>query len=156
MGSVATAALLPAIGPMAGISFLTASVVLIDLDHYLDFLVHNHFRSFSIRKMLLYHEHLFKRIKQPDFLAFHIFHTVEFLVAMAVLCFWSDLLILKAITAGMVMHFLSDLVFLKWIGAFSARAHSIVEYVIRKRKLVKRGSDLERPYREALELAKSS
>ena len=156
IGTAATAVLLPAIGPVGGASFLVASVLLIDLDHYLDFLIHNRFRSFSVRKMLLYHKHLFLRIKRPDFLGFDVFHTVEFLACMTGFSFWFDAPLLKAITAGMTLHFLSDLIYLKWIGAFSARAHSVVEYLIRKRSMTRRGIVLEQPYQEVLDLIKSA
>ena len=154
IGTAAAVPLLPIIGPAASVAFVIASVVVIDLDHYFDFLVHNRFRSFSIRKMFLYHKHLFARIKRPDFLGLDIFHTLEFLACMVGLSLWFDSPFLKAVTGGMVLHFLSDLIYLKWIGAFSARAHSFVEYLIRKHRMTKQGIALERPFQEALELCR--
>ena len=154
LGTVLSAALLPAIGPAASAGFLTASV-LIDLDHYLDFLVHNRFRSFSIKKMFLYHKYLFLRIKRPDFLSLEIFHTIEFLTFMAACSLWAHSLFLQAVTAGMTIHCLADMIYLKRLGAFSSRAHSFVEYVFRKRNMARQGLVMERPYQEVLQLVES-
>jgi len=143
-------ALFPTLGPAAGSGFVAGSLF-IDFDHYLDFLVHNRFRSLSLRQALLYHKYLFPQIKRPEFLSLEIFHTLEFLIGMVGLSLWSGSLHLKAVTGGMALHFLSDLIYLKWIGAFSARSHSFLEYLIRRRRMVRHGIAMERPYQEALE-----
>ena len=153
IGTVVAAPLLPTFGPLASAGFLVGSL-LIDSDHYLDFLVHNRFRSFSIRKMFLYHQHLFSRIRRADFLSLEIFHTIEFLGCMLGLSFLSGSLLLQAVTAGMITHALSDALYLKRIGALSSRAYSFVEYLIRKRRMVQQGIALERPYQEALDQMK--
>lgn len=155
IGTALATALWPAIGPAASGSFL-AGAVLIDVDHYLDFLMRNRFRTFSIKKMFLFHKYLFPRIKRPDFLGLDVFHTVEFLAFMALFSVRSKALLFQAVTAGMAIHFFSDLIYLKRIGAFSARAHSLVEYAIRKRRMTRQGFVLERPYQEVLELIKSA
>jgi len=155
IGTALSTLLLPSIGPSASAGFLTASV-LIDLDHYLDFIVHNRFRSFSIKKMFLYHSYLFPRIKRPEFLSLEVFHTIEFLGGMAVLSLGLKSLLLEAVTAGMTLHCLCDMIYLKRLGAFSARAHSFVEYFIRRRRMVRQGIAIEKPFQEVLQLMESS
>lgn len=142
----------PAVGPAATFVFLSASVVLIDLDHALDFLIHTRFSSFSIRKMFLYHRYLFQRIKRSDFLSLEPFHTVEFLALLVWLSVWSGSPLLQAATGGMLLHFICDLLYLRKIGAFSARAHSMVEYLVRKRRMIRNGIPLEKPFQEAAQL----
>lgn len=150
-GTLFSIALLPAIGPVPSAGFLAGSV-LIDLDHYLDFLIQNRFRHFSIQKMFVYHAHLFVRMKRPDFLVLDLFHTFEFLACMIGLSLWSHSLLFQAIIAGMTTHFLLDLIYLHRLGAFSARAHSFLEYVFRKRALTRQGIDNKRIFREVLDL----
>lgn len=155
MGSAVTAVLIPSIGPASGAAFF-AGAILIDFDHYLDFLVHTRFQSFSIRKMFLYHKHLFTRIKRAEFLSLEVFHTLEYLTCMVGFSLWSNSPLLQALTAGMIVHTLSDVVYLKRLGVFSSRAHSVFEYVIRKRNMTQQGIALEQPYQEVLELMKSA
>lgn len=151
IGTAVSAGLLPFMGLLPSASFLGGSL-LIDLDHYLDFLVHNRFRSFSIRKMFLYHRHLFLRIKRAEFLSLEIFHTVEFLAFMEGWALWSGSLLLQTFTAGMITHSLCDMLYLKWLGAFRARTHSILEFFVRRRRLIRKGLAIERPYEEVLAL----
>ena len=51
----------------------------------------------------------------------------------------------------MIFHALCDIIYLKRLGAFSARAHFFLEYVIRKHWMIRQGLALEQPYQEALE-----
>ena len=53
LGGFASVVLYPAIGVDA--AFLFAGSVLIDVDHYLEYLYHNGFRDFSVTKMFRYH-----------------------------------------------------------------------------------------------------
>lgn len=150
IGTVVAAGLLPFAGPLPSAGFLGGSL-LIDLDHYLDFLVHNRFRNFSLPKAFLYHKHLFLKIKRVEFLSLEIFHTFEFLVCAGAWAFFSHSAMFQGFTAGMFVHCLSDILYLKRIGASSARAHSFLEYFLRKRRIVKRGFSPSRPYQEVLE-----
>ena len=81
IGTALSASLLPALGSIPSAGFLIGTIV-IDADHYLDFLVHNRFRDFSVRKMFRYHQRLFLSIKRPEFISLEIFHTFECLACL--------------------------------------------------------------------------
>lgn len=104
--------------------FLLGSI-LIDADHYITYVLR--FKDFNVARMFkYYHEDLFKEIN-PYVL--NIFHTVEFLIVLLILSFYSSVFLLMLM--GLVFHLLLDSIHLYKIGRLSARAHSIVEYLVR-------------------------
>ncbi len=113
--------------------------VLIDTDHYLEFIYINKFTDFSIKRMYDYHNTLGSWFSRPEFLNLSIFHTVEFLSLSYILAVWVDSPILKATLLGMLFHVLTDIVSLTYQGVITKRAHSIIEFFIRKRHLIRHG-----------------
>src|SRR3989304_6935218 len=90
-GGVAAAVVVPVFG-VASAAFW-ASSVLVDVDHYLDYLCRNGFRDFSIKRMFGFHAYLFRIGNDPTFLGLNILHTAEFflvasLVTVAVDWIW--------------------------------------------------------------------
>jgi hypothetical protein len=149
LGAAAGAALIPACGVEAAGAFWAASVLL-DVDHYWEYLEKNGFRDWSPRKMFAYHGEIFRRLRRPDLLALNLFHTVEWLGLVLAACWWWGGVVPAAALAGMVFHLALDLLRLAWLRAVTARALSLVEYVIRRRRLIRRGLDPDAVQREAL------
>jgi hypothetical protein len=149
LGAAAGAALVPVLGVEAAGAFW-ASSVLLDVDHYWEYLEKNGFRDWSPRRMFAYHAEIFSRLRRPDLLALSLFHTVEWLAL--VLFAWHVWggAVLGASLAGMVFHLGLDLARLAWLRAVTVRALSLVEYAIRRRRLVQRGLDPDAVQREAL------
>jgi hypothetical protein len=146
---VAAAAATPLVGIDGGIVFW-ASSVLIDVDHYVDFVYRSRFSKWSIREMYDFHRGLFDRIRDGDFLAISLCHTLEWflLVWWAARRFQSALLV--AAFWGMVFHVVLDLGYLARLGALTTRALSVSEYLVRRRGLIRSGRDPDRVYRDTL------
>ncbi len=151
-GGAAAAALYPALGA-SSLLFWGASV-LIDIDHYMDFVYHNDFTDMSFKGMFDYHAVLMRWWKRPEFLNVEVFHTAEFMVPVVLLAWLSGSLALKAVALGFVFHIVLDVTSLVMNGIPFARAHSFVEYYIRKRRLLRCGLDPARLCREAVEAIK--
>ena len=150
LGGVAAAALSPVLGAQNSAVFWAASV-LIDVDHYCDYLSRNGFRNWSFGKTFEFHRALFPRIRDPEFLALSLFHTAECFLLVFLAGVWLGSSAVIAAFWGMVFHLGLDLASLAWRGATFSRALSLVEYWIRRHALLGRGFDPDRPYREALE-----
>lgn len=150
VGGLVAGALAPSIGVEAAGTFWAASV-LIDADHYWDYLYRNGFRDWSVRRMFRFHAALFPRlVRRPDFLGLNLFHTVEALSVMALAGFGLGVTAAVAALLGMLLHLGCDLARLATHGSVFKRATSIVEYAIRRRRLIRCGLDPDCPYREAL------
>jgi len=126
--AVVSAAASPYLAP-AETAVLFLSIILIDIDHYIDFVVVC--RRFSPRDMLKYHAWLFSQ--RNSVYGLNIFHTAECMGILFILGFRVGYL--WVVLAGFVIHYLADLVYLYGHGMISARAFSIVEYLIRRNKL---------------------
>ena len=149
LGGAAAAGLTPVLGAQDSLVFLGATV-LIDVDHYWDYLVRNDFRNWSWPKTFAFHRALFPKIHDADFLALNFFHTVEAFVIVLVAGSWLGSSAALAAFLGMAYHLALDLAFLTWHRATFKRALSYVEYHLRRRRLLRRGLDPDRVYREAL------
>ena len=147
-GGIAASLLIPVLGVNS--AFFFASSVLIDGDHYVDYLYRNRFKDFSVRRMFTFHERLFSRGKEKDFLGLNILHTVEALVFIYAVSAFTDWLWLKAVLWGMLFHVIVDLIYLYRQGRLFRRSVSIIEYIIRWRLMKRRGLNPELPYRSAL------
>ncbi len=132
-----------------GAVVLWASSVLIDADHYWDFLLRNGFRDWSPRQAVRFHLALFHKIHRSDFLALNVLHTGEcmLLVLLAGLVLGPTII---AAFCGMLFHMLLDLAWLGWHRAITRRALSCLEYWLRHRALLRAGLDPDGVYREAL------
>jgi len=92
--------------------------VLIDADHYLYTIIK--FKNLSIADSYNFHrdntiQKKFKKIK--DILL--IFHTIEFLIIMTILSFYSDIFLI--ITLGIILHYLLD-----FIDQYSIAGHIMI------------------------------
>jgi hypothetical protein len=96
---------------LPGLVFWLSSV-LIDIDHYLDFIYRNGFTDFRIKGMFLYHDVLKGFWGRPEFLL--------------------------------------DWIYLYRHKVLTLRAYSVIEYLIRKRRLVTQGLSPGTIYSEAL------
>lgn len=149
LGGITAGGLSPALGLQDSAVFW-ASSVLIDTDHYWDYLYRNRFRNWSVRKMFEFHRVLFLKIGRRDFLALNVFHTAECLVLVFLAAAWLGSSAPLAVFLGMVFHLGLDLARLTRCRAPFSRALSVVEYSVRRRALVRRGLDPNRVYQETL------
>lgn len=149
LGGGAALVLSPIVGAEGGLTFW-ASSVLIDVDHYWDYLHHNGFRDWSWRKTFTFHAELFKRLTDPRFLGLNLFHTVEWFLLVGSAAVWWDSSALLAVLGGMTFHLGLDLLRLSFHRAIFKRALSVVEYWIRRWRLLRTGLDPDEVYAEAL------
>lgn len=148
-GGIASAALVPELGVYSAAFF--ASSVLIDFDHYLDYVYHNGFTDFSVRRMFAYCDALEKESKGRSFVALSIMHTVEFILLVYAVAYATGLVFMEAILWGLLFHLALDLVYLGSQRRLLDRAFSLVEFFIRWNRMKRRGLRPELPYRLALE-----
>ncbi len=147
-GGIAAAALVPVLGPYSAV-FLAASV-LVDGDHYLDYLYRNGFQDFSVRNTFTFHDRLFERGKGKNFLGLNVGHTVEWLLLVYGASAVTGWLWVRAALWGMLFHLIVDLIYLLQQKRLKRRALSIIEYVIRWRQMKRRGLHPELPYAATL------
>ncbi len=131
--------------------FFCASV-LIDIDHYLDFIYHSRLRNLSPKNMFSYHRTLQRWWKDPAFLNMEVFHTAEFLGILLFLTILLGSATLLAIFLGFIFHISLDMIFLLYHGVFSKRTNSITSYFIRKRQMAEMGYDPAVLYRKAVDI----
>ncbi len=106
--------------------------ILIDIDHYIHFVwVTRGKRFWSVAGMFRYHEGMFNHIQTSNYLSLEIFHTIEFMILVGALAFglWDWL---QPVFWGFVFHILVDVVCLGRQGMLFKRAHSFVEYGVRR------------------------
>lgn len=149
LGGLASAALAPTLGAQSLVFF--ASSVLIDVDHYWHFLESGRFRDFSVRRMFAYHAWLFGQTRRPEFLSINTFHTVEFFVLAGLVALQTGSPVVEAAILGGLWHMALDLIHQTWHGIPFKRALSIVEYALRRRRMLRRGLDPDLIFREAHE-----
>ena len=148
IGGVAALFVIPRLGLAGAFAFWIATV-LVDSDHYLDYLIRSGFKKPGVGAMFRFHEEIFARCHQEGFLSLEIFHTLEFLVLFAWFAFHFGGL-LPAIFWGMIFHMLVDLVHGARFGILTKRSHSFVEYFLRRKWLIAQGKDPGTAFREAL------
>jgi hypothetical protein len=150
IGGAVSIILYPFIG-LEAVCFFGASV-LIDIDHYIDFIYHNGMKDFSPARMFRYHKILSQWLRDPEFLNMEIFHTVEFLTLILALAFMLNSPALTAIFFGLILHIGLDVVFLLRHKVLNKRIHSITGYFIKKKAFAEIGLDPARLYKKAAEL----
>ncbi len=147
-GAVAASALIPVLGVNSAV-FWVASI-LIDGDHYIDYVYRCRFRDFSIKRMFRFHELLFKEVKARHFLSLNLLHTVEVLIFLYIAGEITSWLWLQAIFWGMLFHVATDLVYMYVKGSLFRRALSIVEYAVRWDNIKRHGCRPEEIYSSVL------
>ncbi len=100
--------------------------VLIDIDHYFWYVFkHKKLNLFSCYKYYLERMDKEKLLENVGVLL--IFHTIEFLLVMTVLSFYSELAIM--LTLGLLLHYALDLIFLYLIPKRFIANHSIIHWI---------------------------
>lgn len=151
LGSASAVILSPILGASGAIYFFLASV-LIDVDHYLDFLYRTRFKYITIREMFIFHKHMVSFWRRPDFLNIEIFHTIDFMVPLYCISLYYNLDPLKAVCYGIFFHMGCDMVYMMSHRIFFKRTYSLTEYLIRKRRLAMRGLNPQDVYDDAAAL----
>lgn len=147
-GAIASVALYPSMGQKS--AYFWCASVAIDFDHYLDFVYHNRFTEFSLKKMFGYHKELVKAWHLPEFLNVELFHSIEFMAALYIISALTGLPALKAVLWGLIFHNALDMLFLLRNGIFFKRAYSLTGYLIKKRRLEAAGLRPGEVYSQAL------
>ncbi|MBI4667681.1 MAG: hypothetical protein HY747_00605 [Elusimicrobia bacterium] len=138
------------LGWRAGLAFWSAGV-LIDFDHYIDFVYRTRAKFWGFREMFFFHTQIFERLYEKDFLCMEIFHTVEFMAGLTWLAVVIDAPVVWAALAGAFFHHVLDFFHLARRGAWRKRAFSFLEYLIRVHRMKRLGIDGCRHYQKAIE-----
>ena len=139
LGGVASAALYPVLGNMSLVFWVSS--ILIDLDHYVDYVYNNRLKDLSFARMFEYHDALERYWHSPAFLNVEAFHTIEFLAPLFLVAWYTGSAALQAACWGFVFHVGLDMMYMAWHGIFFKRAYSFTEYFIRKWRLKRKGWD---------------
>jgi hypothetical protein len=150
-GGIVSASLIPVLGVNSAAFF--AASVLIDVDHYVDYVCRNKFTDFSIRRMFTYVDQLGIHTGKRRWVSLSVMHTGEFLLLVFTIAALTNLALFEAILWGLIFHIVSDLIYFYYRGVFFRRALSIIEYVLRWNRLKQKGLNPELPHRLALEAA---
>lgn len=100
--------------------------------------------------MFEFHRTLFPQIRRPDFLALSLFHTVEWFALVYLVATFLESSAVAAVFWGMAFHLALDALWLTLHRALFSRAFSMIEYVLRRRRLRQRGLEPDLVYDEAL------
>lgn len=139
IGGVAAAAIAPFWGIPNSLLFWF-SAVMIDTDHYLDFLYRTKGKDWRPARMFRYYDEMTKHQKEePNFLAFSLFHTIEIFLLIYLCALYINFNFFMVVLSGMFFHMILDMSKLKYEGVFFIRAYSIIEYKIRKSRLIQNG-----------------
>ncbi len=147
LGGVAAVALLPFWGIPQSLLFW-ASAVLIDCDHYLDYLWKTKGKDWSPRRMFRYYDAMMKSEPDRRNLGFSLMHTAEMFILVYLLALFVSYWFFMTILAGMLFHLLTDMVWLGSKNSFFIRAYSIAEYHVRKRNKLRNGIDVQEFFNE--------
>ncbi|NUO09114.1 MAG: hypothetical protein HUU08_10610 [Candidatus Brocadia sp.] len=150
-GGIASLCLFPKFGFLSGVFW--AASVLIDVDHYIDFLYRNHFTNFSFKKMFAYCNIIIGWNTRPGLLGLSIFHTIEVIGGTYFISTRMNSDIGKAAFLGMVFHMLLDVLYLSKRRILFCRVFSFLEYFIRKKIMLKNDLSPDVIFEEALIVA---
>lgn len=151
-GAVGATVFYPLLGLSRSFLFLTASV-LIDSDHYLEYLWRTGAKDWSPKRMFRYYDQITTRNHEKTKVGFSLFHTVEIFALVYFLGKYVSFDFFMPILFGMAYHMVFDVVWLTYHKVPTTRAYSIVEYFIRRHDLRKKGIDPDEFYRKMFELS---
>src|SRR5437773_10588041 len=100
--------------------------------------------------MFEFHRTLFPQIRRPDFLALGFFHTVEWFALVYLVATFLESSAVAAAFWGMSFHLALDALWLTLHRALFSRPFSMIEYVLRRRRLRPRGLEPDLVYDKAL------
>ncbi|MFC1954522.1 hypothetical protein ACFLVZ_01705 [Chloroflexota bacterium] len=145
IGGVAASALIPVLG-INSLIFLTASV-LIDGDHYTEYIYRNRFTDFNIKKMFRFTAMLDTESINYCYLPFSFLHTIEALILLFIGGQVTNIPWIQAIFWGMLFHIICDLAHIRYHGGnLFRRSLSIFEYIIKWNIIKRRGNQPEKIY----------
>ena len=148
-GAIGALVAAPIIGKWSA-AFFVASVA-IDADHYFDYVYHNGFRDFSVKRMFKYHDVIARYWRSNDFISIEAFHNVEFMAALFSVALIGKSPMLMAVFAGCLFHILLDMAYLGYHEIFFTRAHSVVEFFVRVRSMKAKGMNPNAVYDAAID-----
>lgn len=129
LSSILAAIIYPSHGWKA--AFILAGGVLIDIDHYLWYAYKN--RDFSIANSYKFYLEI---LEKNDFSSVYglllVFHTIEFLLVMALASFYNEYALL--FTIGLLSHYISDLIFTIVVAKRFVANHSIISWVLKNKQ----------------------
>lgn len=105
---------------------ILASSILIDVDHYMFYIVRK--RDYSLIKAYYF----FKNLPKDHKPIMQIFHTVEFMIFLAVLSYFNFYPLL--ILVGILFHSLTDLYYMISRKQFNTREFSFIKYILSDKK----------------------
>ncbi len=138
-GAVVALLAVPFWGWTASALFFISSI-LIDLDHWLALVFRTRFNYWNPAELMRFYEFVFNQKHEMELLALDIFHTAEFLLLFGFVAF-GFLPFLRPVFLGFIFHLAMDLIHLRRHGILARRCHSIVEYIVRRKKLKREGRD---------------
>ena len=125
---IASAAIMPWYGGES-IALFAAGSVLIDVDHYLFYVVRT--KRFDVRGMFRYFDALQDFERHIPYVGLCLFHTIDFFLIVALGAFYYPILL--PLLAGLLFHFVVDLIDLYRKKVPFIRAFFILEHLIRRR-----------------------
>jgi hypothetical protein len=149
IGGTVALALTPALGLNSVIFW--ASSVLVDGDHYVEYVYRNGFKNYSIKRMFEFYCLLSKSRKEPNFLSLDLMHTAEFILLISVATAMTGWVWMIATLGGIFLHILLDLFDMYLHGVLFRRSLSIIEYFVRLRRMKRQGIRPELHYQSVLE-----
>lgn len=153
LGGIAALVMAPWLGAGGALIFWVVTVFM-DVDHHLMFIWRSGWRNlFRVDRMLRYVRALFETKPDQALLALDPLHTVEVLAVVYGLSVRWPAVWLQAIWWGCLLHFVTDIVHQVRHGRPFTRAYSIVEYAIRRRRLVASGFSPDRLLQQAVSSA---
>jgi len=139
-------------GPWNAVVFWLAAV-LIDTDHYLDHIVRTRGSDWNVKSIFKLDAYFRPRLARGELqgktICMSIFHTVEVFLAVYMVGVWSREQIVFVVLAGMLFHMFLDIIYLVQNHAPFIRAFSLIEYVIRCRRMRSRGIEPNLVFEEA-------
>lgn len=136
-------------GAVQNILYFWLASILIDIDHYLDYIYNNGFTDYSFKKMMKYHELLYSQRFEPGFLNLSIFHCVEVMAVLGIAGLYTGSLALLYIWWGFLFHIFFDTVKLIRDGKPSVRSNTAIGYFIKVRRFKDKGIDTKAFYTRA-------
>jgi len=149
VGGTVALALTPALGLNSAIFWISS--VLIDGDHYMEYVYRNGFKDYSIKRMFEFYCLLSKSRKEPDFLSLNLMHTAEFILLISIAAAMTGWVWMIAMLGGIFLHILLDLFDMYLHGVSFRRSLSIIEYFMRIRRMKRQGIRPELHYQSALD-----
>jgi hypothetical protein len=131
-----------------------AATVLIDADHYWDYLWRSKFADWSGWRMFRYYDLIEERGNKKNFYAFSLLHTAEILGGVYLLAYYWSSAVFMPVFWGMVFHLFLDTIYFARRRHLFIRAYSIIEYWVRKPRLIRQGIDSDAFCREMFEKSK--